>query len=259
MRGYGKSEKPIDIKAYNQVEVVNDIIGLISALGYETAIVIGHDWGAPTAWGAALNHPDKITAVGALSVPFSPRQETAPLETMKAMFKDMFYYMLYFQKPGIAEAELESNIEVSLRKFFHLASGDYELAEMSPRPVDSDLLSAVVDPAELGRWCSPEDLQFYVDEFTRSGFGGTLNYYRNMDLTWELTKGAPDTVTQPAMFVAGQKDGVIVMAAEALQKMPERVPNLRLNELIPGAGHWAQQEAPDEVNDAIVRFLQMAG
>lgn len=257
MRGYGKSDKPDEISAYNQVEVVNDIIGLIPALGYESAIVIGHDWGAPTAWGCALHHPDRVTAVAALSVPFSPRPEVPPMQTMRAMFKDMFFYQMYFQEPGVAEAELEADIEVSLRKFFHLASGDKEATAFEPRPVDSDLLSDAVDPGKLGPWCSEEDLKFYVGEFTRSGFRGPLNYYRNFDLTWELTEGAPKTISQPAMFVAGEKDGVIVMAGEALKLLPERVPDLRINELIPGVGHWTQQEAPDAVNDAILRFLTM--
>jgi pimeloyl-ACP methyl ester carboxylesterase len=257
MRGYGKSDKPDEISAYNQVEVVNDIIGLIPALGYESAIVIGHDWGAPTAWSCALHHPDKVTAVGALSVPFSPRSEVSPMQTMRAMFKDMFFYQMYFQEPGVAEAELEADIEVSLRKFFHLASGDNEATSFEPRPVDSDLLSDSVDPGKLGPWCSEEDLKFYVGEFSRSGFRGPLNYYRNFDLTWNLTDGAPKTISQPAMFVAGEKDGVIVMAGEALKLMPERVPDLRINELIPGVGHWTQQEAPDAVNDAILRFLKV--
>ena len=257
MRGYGKSDKPDEISAYNQVEVVNDIIGLIPALGYESAIVIGHDWGAPTAWSCALHHPDKVTAVGALSVPFSPRSEVPPMQTMRAMFKDMFFYQMYFQEPGVAEAELEAEVEVSLRKFFHLASGDNEATSFEPRPVDSDLLSDAVDPGKLGPWCSEEDLRFYVGEFTRSGFRGPLSYYRNFDLTWNLTDGAPKTISQPAMFVAGEKDGVIVMAGEALKLMPERVPDLRINELIPGVGHWTQQEAPDAVNDAILRFLKV--
>ncbi len=257
MRGYGQSDKPLDISAYNQVEVVNDIIGLIPALGYETAIVFGHDWGAPTAWSCALNHPDKITAVGALSVPFSPRAEVPPMETMRAMFKDIFFYQMYFQEPGVAEAELEADIEVSLRKFFHLASGDNKDVNFTPRPVDSDLLSDAIDPGKLGAWCSEQDLAYYVSEFTRSGFRGPLNYYRNHDLTWELTRGAPTTISQPAMFMAGDKDGVIVMAAEALKKMPEHVTDLRINELIPGAGHWTQQEAPDEVNHGMLRFLEM--
>ncbi len=256
MRGYGKSDKPHDIPAYNQVEVVNDIVGLIPALGYETAVVIGHDWGAPTAWSSALHHPDRVTAVGALSVPFSPRPEEPPMKTLRAMFRDVFFYQLYFQEPGIAEAELERDVEVSLRKFFHLASGDADVSNMPPKPPDADLLSDVKDPGKLGPWCSEEDLAFYVGEFRESGFRGPLNYYRNHDLTWRLTEGAPSSIRQPAMFVAGDRDGVIVMAAEALQRMPERVPDLRVNRLLPGIGHWTQQEAPEDVNELILEFME---
>lgn len=257
MRGYGKSDKPADISAYNQVEVTRDVIGLIDALGYDTAVVIGHDWGAPTAWSAALNHPDRITAVGALSVPFSPRADRPPLDTLKEVFKDRFFYQLYFQEPGVAEAELEADVRTALRKFIHMASGEMEpeffLAE---RPADADLLSDLPDPDKMGDWLTEEDLDFYVAEFERTGFRGPLNYYRNHNLTWELTEGAPTTIEQPAMFVAGSKDGVIVMAAEALQKLPERVPNLIVNDIIDGIGHWTQQEAPEAVNGAILRFLR---
>ena len=256
MRGYGKSDKPQDISAYNQVEVTNDIIGLIDALGYETAVVIGHDWGAPTAWSCALNHTDKVTAVGALSVPYTPRSPVPPLDAMKEIFKDQFFYQLYFQEPGIAEAELEADVRVSLRKFYHMASGDVDITSFSPKPADADLLSDVEDPGKLGKWCSDEDLDFYTAEFERSGFRGPLNYYRNHNLTWELTEGAPEKIEQPAMFAAGDRDGVILMAAEALQALPERVPNLLINELIPGAGHWTQQEAPERVNELIVQFLE---
>lgn len=256
MRGYGEGDKPNDITAYNQVEVVNDIIGLIAALGYETAIVIGHDWGAPTAWSCALHHPDKVTAVGALSVPFTPRGDVAPLAQMQKMFEGMFFYQLYFQEPGVAEAELEADVRVSLKKFYHMASGDFDLTTLTPQGPDSDLLSALPEPEKMGAWCSNADLAFYTAEFERSGFRGPVNYYRNHDLTWQKTAGAPNTISQPAMFMAGDKDGVIMMAAEALQALPERVPNLLLNELIPGAGHWTQQEAPEAVNRGILKFLE---
>lgn len=255
MRGYGKSDKPADITAYNQVEVVNDIIGLIDTLGYETAIVIGHDWSAPTAWSCALHHTDRVTAVGALSVPFSPRSPVPPLDAMKQIFKDQFFYQLYFQEPGVAEAELEADVRVSLRKFYHMASGDADRASFAQKAPDADLLSDVPDPGKLGPWCSETDLDFYTAEFKRSGFRGPLNYYRNHNLTWEMTAGAPSTISQPAMFMAGDKDGVILMAAEALKALPQNVPNLLINELIPGAGHWTQQEAPEAVNRGIVDFL----
>lgn len=257
MRGYGKSDKPHNIDAYNQVQVVNDIIGLIPALGYETAVVFGHDWGAPTAWSCALNHPEKVTAVGALSVPFSPRSPVQPMPAMREVFKGQFFYQLYFQEPGVAEAEFEKDIRTALRKFLYLGSGDAELTGLAAKKADDDLLTSLPNPAVLPKWLSEADLDFYAGEFTRSGMRGPLNYYRNHDLTWELTKGAPEKITQPAMFVAGAKDGVILMAAEALKKMPERVTDLRINKLIPGIGHWTQQEAPEAVNEEMLRFLKM--
>ena len=257
MRGYGESDKPFEIEAYNQVEVVNDIIGLIPALGYETAVVFGHDWGAPTAWSCALNHPDKVSAVGALSVPFRPRGDSPPLATLKAIFKDRFFYQLYFQEPGKAEAELERDPAVTIRKFYHMASGEMNTSLLSEKPADADLLSDLSDPGtQIGSWISEEDVTFYASEFKQSGFRGPLSYYRNMDLTWELTEDSPRQISQPALFVAGKRDGVILMAADALKELDKHVPDLRINKLIPKIGHWTQQEAPDEVNQALIEFLE---
>ena len=255
MRGYGDSDKPDAIEAYNQVEVTRDIIGLIDALGYETAVVFGHDWGAPTAWSTALHYPDKVTAVGALSVPFSPRPEHPPLDTLRTIFKDQFFYQLYFQEPGVAEAELEADVRTALKKFYHMGSGQMDLSLLNPKPADADLLSDLPDPEQLGSWCSAADLDFYTGEFTRSGFRGPLNYYRNLNLTWELTAGSPQKIAQPAMFAAGDKDGVIMMAAQALQDMPTHVTDLQINKLFPGAGHWTQQEAVAETNAVMLEFL----
>ena len=257
MRGYGESDKPFEIEAYNQVEVVNDIIGLIPALGYETAVVFGHDWGAPTAWSCALNHADKVSAVGALSVPFRPRGDSPPLATLKAIFKDRFFYQLYFQEPGKAEAELEKDPALTIRKFYHMASGEMNTSLLSEKSADADLLSDLPDPGtQMGPWISEEDVNFYASEFKQSGFRGPLSYYRNMDLTWELTKDSPRQISQPALFVAGERDGVILMAADALKELDNHVPDLRVNKLIPKIGHWTQQEAPKEVNKALIEFLE---
>ena len=260
MRGYGESDKPFEIEAYNQVEVVNDIIGLIPALGYETAVVFGHDWGAPTAWSCALNHADKVSAVGALSVPFRPRGDSPPLATLKAIFKDRFFYQLYFQEPGKAEAELEKDPALAIRKFYHMASGEMNTSLLSEKTADADLLSDLPDPgSQMGPWISEEDVIFYASEFKQSGFRGPLSYYRNMDLTWELTQDSPRQISQPALFVAGERDGVILMAADALKELDKHVTDLRVNKLIPRIGHWTQQEAPDEVNQALIQFLEEIG
>lgn len=255
MRGYGDSDKPRDISAYNQVDVVNDIIGLIPALGYETAIVFGHDWGAPTAWACALHHPERVSAVGALSVPFSPRGDVPPLDMLKQIFRDQFFYQLYFQAEGVAEAEFEKDVRTALRKFYHMGSAQADLSLMQPKAPDADMLSDLPDPEKMGDWLSAADLDFYVAEFERSGFRGPLNYYRNLNLTWERTAGAPTTINQPAMFVAGEQDGVIQMAALALENMPKHVTDLRINELLPDTGHWTQQEAPEATNAQMLAFL----
>ncbi|WP_225206426.1 alpha/beta fold hydrolase [Novosphingobium huizhouense] len=257
MRGYGKSDKPEAIDAYNQVEIVNDIIGLIPALGYEQAVVIGHDWGAPTAWATALFHPDKVRAVGGLSVPFMPRSPVQPMPAMREMFKGQFFYQLYFQEPGVAEAEFEKDIRRSLRKFLVMAAGETDLTKLPPKSEHDDLLSNLPDPEVLPAWLSEADLDFYAGEFARSGMRGPLNYYRNFDLTWRLTHGAPTQIHQPAMFVAGAADGVVMMAAAAIAALPQTVTDLRINRMIPGIGHWTQQEAPEAVNEAILEFLKM--
>ncbi|MBK8199326.1 MAG: alpha/beta hydrolase [Acidobacteria bacterium] len=257
MRGYGKSDKPHEITAYCQTEVVNDIMGLIPALGYETAIVIGHDWGAPTAWATALHHPDKVRAVGALSVPFMPRSPVQPMPMMREMFKGQFFYQLYFQEPGVAEAEFEADIRRSLRKFLILAGGETDLAKLPVKTDKDDLLSNLPEPESLPAWLSEDDLDFYAGEFSGSGMRGPINYYRNHDLYWEQTAGAPMSIQQPAMFVAGANDGVVMMAAAAIEMMPHFVTDLRINAMIPKVGHWTQQEAPEAVNAYILDFLAM--
>jgi pimeloyl-ACP methyl ester carboxylesterase len=256
MRGYGKSDKPEQITAYNQVEVANDIIGLIPALGYDQAIVIGHDWGAPTAWATALFHPDKVRAVGGLSVPFMPRSPVQPMPLMREMFKGQFFYQLYFQEPGVAEAEFEADLKTSLRKFLCMAGGETDLTALPEKAEDDDLLSNLPDPETLPPWLTEADLDFYTNEFANSTMRGPINYYRNHDLTWEMTDGAPTEIHQPAMFVAGTNDGVVMMAAEAIKMMPHFAKDLRINHMIEGIGHWTQQEAPDEVNAQILEFLK---
>lgn len=255
MRGYGLSDKPADIEDYNQVEVTNDIINLIAALGYDQAIVIGHDWGAPTAWNCALLYPEQVIAVGALSVPFSPRSTRPPMAAMREVYKDRFFYQLYFQTPDVAEAAFEEDVALSLRKFFYMASADVDISLLVEKDADADLLSDLPDFPQLPAWLTQADMKFYTDQFEWSGFRGPLNYYRNFDLTWELTEGVSTVIDQPALFLAGEKDPVIAMMAEDYKYLPERVNDLRVNQLIPNVGHWTQQEAPDAVNAALLEFL----
>ena len=258
-RGYGQTDAPEDIAKYSQLHLVGDIVGLLDALGEETAVIAGHDWGAPVAWNAGLMRPDRFRAVIGLSVPFTPRGGVRPTDGMKAAFGDNFFYILYFQEPGVAEAELGADTRKFLRMFLYSASGDVPPgAAFRQFPNTAKLGEQLQDGGESwAPWLTKADLDFYTGEFERAGFRGGLNWYRNVDRTWEFMApfdGAP--MHQPAFFIAGERDGVIAMNPVALQNLEKTVPNLKGKVLLPGCGHWTQQERPDEVNAAMIGFLK---
>ena len=271
-RGYGDTEAPEATERYTQFHLVGDIIGLMDALGEESAVIAGHDWGAPVAWNSALFRPDRIRGVIGLSIPFNVRAATSgaagregdilggelpPTQAMKARFGDNFFYILHFQTPGVGEYELQRDVRRSLRMFFYSASGDAPSRPFRAYPNTLGFLDGQIDTDVLPPWLTEEDLDYYTAEFTRTGFRGSLNWYRNMDRTWELMGAfAGKTVSQPALFIAGDRDGVISMnPAAVVQNLREIVPTLRDAVIIPGCGHWTQQERPREVNEAMLAFL----
>jgi pimeloyl-ACP methyl ester carboxylesterase len=258
-RGYGQTDAPDDIATYSQLHLVGDMVGLLDALGEETAVVAGHDWGAPVAWNAGLMRPDRFKAVIGLSVPFTPRGQVRPTEGMKRMAGENFFYILYFQEPGKAEAELSADVRRTLRMFLFSASGDPAAgAAFRQLPKSAKFLEGMLDPGEGWQsWLSTEDLDFFTKEFERATFRGGLNWYRNVDRTWEFMApfdGAK--MRQPAFFIAGDRDGVIRMNPQAVANLKENVPDLRGQLMIPGVGHWTQQESPAEVNAAMIGFLK---
>jgi pimeloyl-ACP methyl ester carboxylesterase len=258
MRGYGGTDRPAEVARYTLLHHVGDMVGLLEALGAETAVIVGHDWGAPVAWHAALLRPDRFRAVVALSAPFSPRGSRRPTELLRQAAGDGFMYMLYFQTPGVAEAELERDVRATLRRVLHAASGEAadDRAWRMFAPARTTLLEGLADPPTLPAWLTPADLDVYVAEFERTGFAGGLAWYRAMDLSWELL--APyhrAIVTRPALFVAGERDLVLLSRPGAVEQMARTVPALRKAVLLPGCGHWTQQERPAEVNAELLAFL----
>jgi pimeloyl-ACP methyl ester carboxylesterase len=255
VRGYGGTDAPPKIEDYSMKELTSDIAGLVDALGEKQAVVMGHDWGSPIAWHCALLHPDKFRAVAALSVPYIPRAPMPPLQMMKAMFQNNFFYILYFQEPGVAEAELQEDVRRSMRLFMYAASGDAPPnVNFINKPKDARFLQELPEPDKLPAWLTEEDLGYYTTEFQRTGFRGGLNRYRNMDMDWAaMPELAGAQVKQPALFIAGQKDGVLAFAP--LDAMKAAVPDLKKVVLIPECGHWTQQERPQEVNAELIEFL----
>jgi pimeloyl-ACP methyl ester carboxylesterase len=257
-RGYGQTDRPDAIEAYTLLHLTGDMVGLVQALGEERAVIIGHDWGAPVAWFCALLRPDIFHAIGSLSVPYSPRADMRPTETMKLIAGEQQFYQQYFQEPGQAEAEFEADVRTTMLKFLYAGSGDAP-PEQRLRLVfgkSAKFLDSATVPATLPVWLTAQDLDVFTKEFERTGFRGGLNWYRNVDRTWELTpflRGAK--LRQPSLFVAGEQDVVVTLARPAIENLKDAMPNLRTKVLLPGAGHWIQQERPTEVNTLLIEFL----
>ena len=266
MRGYGASDRPTDPSLYTLLHLVADVAGVVAASGSSSAAVVGHDWGAVVAWHAALLRPDLFRAVAALSVPYRPRGKTRPTLAMPRNDSERFY-QLYFQEPGVAEAELERDVRRTMRGILVGLSGDRAVADrQGSRPTAAGmvprkggLLDHLPDPARLPGWLTEQDVDFYVGEFTRSGFAGGLNWYRNIDRNWELLAAwAGAKIPVPALFVTGALDPVLAFAGveQAVAALQTSVPLLRASLIIPGAGHWIQQERAAEVNSALLEFLR---
>jgi pimeloyl-ACP methyl ester carboxylesterase len=259
-RGYGETDRPEPIEAYHILHLTADIVGLVHALGEERAIIVGHDWGAAVAWHCALLRPDLFHSVALLSVPYIQRSwsDPRPTEGMRSLAGEQQFYQLYFQEPGKAEAELEADVRTSLATFLYSASGDPPPAQRwrflfgkSERFLDSGSV-----PETLPPWLTEQDLDVFTAAFEHSGFRGGLNWYRNLDRMWELTRclcGAQ--LRQPSVFIAGTLDAVITMYRSAFEAMEDTMPNLRRKVLLPDAGHWIQQERPAEVNRLLVELL----
>jgi pimeloyl-ACP methyl ester carboxylesterase len=257
VRGYGQSDKPYPVEAYAMKEIVADFVGLLDALGEEKAVVVGHDWGAPMAWTSAILHPERYRAVAGLSVAHTGRSPAPPVETMRQIFGDNFFYIVYFQDEGVAEKEFEADPKRSLRLILWTASGDAPpMPAFAGKPKTSGFLDGIVEPEQLPSWLTEADIDFYAGEFKRSGFRGGINRYRNMDRDWrELPQLEGARITQPALFIAGEKDGVIAMQPGAIDTLKGLCDDFRGSVLLPGAGHWTQQERPAEVNKALIDFL----
>jgi pimeloyl-ACP methyl ester carboxylesterase len=260
-RGYCQTGPPQtpgrqpEIGDYTMLHLTGDVIALMDALGAERAVVAGHDWGAPVAWHTGLFRPDRVRGVIALSVPYRPRGSAAPIATLRSVLGESFY-MVYFQEPGVADAELSRDPERTFRNVLYSLSGD--APGMTLIPAGGGFLDAGSEPPSLPAWLTQQDIDAYVAQYEQSGFTGPLNWYRNLDRNWELTgawQHAPIRV--PALFIAGSKDPVIAFIP--VDGLAGAVPQLAESIILPGCGHWTQQERPAEVTDAMVGFLRGLG
>lgn len=256
MRGYGQTSAPTDPAAYDLMTICADVQAAMDQLGHEQVIMIGHDWGAPVAWHLALLEPQRVKLVCGMSVPFGGRPKRPAIDVMRELYQDRFHYMLYFQKPGLAEAEMAEDIPRTMRVMMHGMSGTAGGSTLvQDKPADARWLDDRADPGVPPAWCPPEAFEVYVQTFERSGFHGPVNWYRNFERNWERTAElAGKQVTQPALFLIGDRDPVGELEAYTIKKMPSVVPLVEQH-VVSDCGHWIQGEKPREVNALLLDFL----
>jgi pimeloyl-ACP methyl ester carboxylesterase len=272
MRGFGQTDRPAQVDQYTMLHLVGDMVGLLDVIGCNNAVIVGHDMGAFVAWSAALLRPDRFRAVIGVSVPFSPRSAQRPT-SMMPQNDEALYYLLYFMS-GQAETEFAQDVRRTIRSLLYTGSADVggPARDVTMVTRGSGWLPLFTNPASLPSWLTEDEVDFYVQEFTRTGFGGGLNWYRNFDRNWELMATFADAqVKVPALLIAGDHDlGVAVVSGmdqtgdmdrtggldHIRANMAKFVPENRGIVVLPQCGHWAQQEKVVEFNSAMLDFLR---
>ncbi len=256
-RGYGTSSAPEASERYTVLDIVGDLVGLVEALGHERCTLVGHDWGALVAWPAAVLRPQVFTAVCGMSVPFSPGfrfggVDAPPTSVLSGAMGELFHYILFFQQPD-SHLDLDAHREAILRNLYTDPTVSPSIAG-----VEAATLSEALGPppSEAPDWLGEDGLAVFCDSFAASGFRGGVEWYRNLDRSYRLLAPWRDArVEVPATFVAGALDGVVAATSVDVDRLDETCADLRGVHLVPGAGHWVQQEAPEAVNELLLDFL----
>jgi pimeloyl-ACP methyl ester carboxylesterase len=261
VRGYGGSSVPPEAERYTLRELAGDVAAVATALDGGPVVLVGHDWGAPIVWTTAIRHPGAVRAVAGLSVPHTPPMGLSLIDLFDQLYAGKFFYMLYFQEPGVAEAAFEADLRAALKRVYFALSGAAPANTLLlDAPRDAALLPLLPDPpAGPLPFISDAELDTIVASFERTGLTGAFNRYRALTFDVEAssdTVGA--AVDQPSCFIAGELDPVRAMipGVDAYADPGAACTDFRGTTLIGGAGHWVQQEAPDEVNRALDAFLE---
>jgi pimeloyl-ACP methyl ester carboxylesterase len=263
LRGYGASSRPQgDIAQYGSDQLTLDLCGLLDHFGYERAAFVGHDWGAIVVWEMGKLHPDRVSSIFNMSVPLM-QAPAPPVGIYDSIFADRFFYIIYFQPVGVAEKELEADPRRYVRTMLYSVSGE-GMSEaplpLAPREGTLMLDTLHAAPEQLPPWITEDDVDVYAKAFAEGGFFGPLSYYRNLDANWERGKDiVTSTIAMPTGFLTGSLDPVRLMMPGAAEAMPSALPDFRGTTTIEGAGHWVQQERPEETNAALLAFLSSVG
>jgi pimeloyl-ACP methyl ester carboxylesterase len=254
-RGYGRTSRPANISDYDMPHLTDDLAGMLDALGLKKAVFCGHDWGGMVVWQMALYHPERVSGVIGVNTPFLARPPMDPIMAMRALYGENMY-IVYFQKPGDADAILAKDVGKSFRFFMRKNSVTAEVYATLPKEARNlELVKAL--QSDESEWrgellLNPEELKYFVDTFTRTGFTGGINWYRNFTRNWELSGAMEQKVHVPGLMIMAEDD--VVLSPAMADGMERFVPDLE-KVLIKRCGHWTQQEHPEETNAAMIGWL----
>ncbi|MFP3646432.1 alpha/beta fold hydrolase [Paraburkholderia sp. SIMBA_054] len=259
-RGFGQTDRPDSIEAYDMSQSVGDMVGLMKALDEKTAVIVGHDLGAWVAQAAAMLRPDLFRGLVMLNTPVPPRGKVKPTVGLREMAKGRVYHHLYFQQIGKPDRELASDPRKTLRSIFYSVSGSAVGTERWRMFIEAGepILNAFTEPKEFPSWLSARAIDYYVDEYTRTGFTGALNHYRCRDRNWEITAFLDGAVVrQPSLFIGGTADPSLepIEIRGIYDQFDTYLSGLQKKVLLPGVGHAAAEESVDQVNELLLEFL----
>jgi pimeloyl-ACP methyl ester carboxylesterase len=255
-RGYGRTSRPADVQSYDMAHLTGDLAGLLDALEFKKAVFCGHDWGGLVVWQLPIYQPDRVAGIIGVNTPFLPRPPVDPIMAMRAVFgEDM--YIVFFQKPGVADALLAKDVGKTFRFFMRkngVTATDY--AKLPQEQRNLALVHAL--QTDESTWpgepvMPPDELQVFIDTFQRTGFTGGINWYRNITRNWELSGTMEQKVRVPGLMIMAEDD--VVLSPAMADGMEQFVPDLD-RVLIKRCGHWTQQEHPDETNRAMIDWLK---
>ncbi|MDX1885540.1 alpha/beta hydrolase [Mycolicibacterium sp. 120270] len=260
VRGYGGSSVPTEVERYTLKELAGDIAAVASALDDEPIVLVGHDWGAPIVWNAAIRHPDRVRAVAGLSVPYRPPTDMPLIDIFDQLYAGRFFYMLYFDRPSVPEADFGADLRGSLKRVFYALSGDAPLNHwLADALRDAALLPLLPEPPEGPlSFMSDTALDALAASFERTGMVGAFNRYRASRLDAKDSADIADAVvTQPSCFIAGERDPVraFVPGVDGYADAGAACSDFRGSTIIAGAGHWVHQERPEATNTALLALL----
>lgn len=242
-RGYGNSSCPKEVTKYDIKHSTDDMVALLDHFEYKDAIFMGHDWGASVVWSMALLHPERVKKMVNLCLPYQIRGEKPWIDFMEEFLGEDYYFVHFNKQPGVADAILNESTTQFMTNLYRK-----NIPVQTPSE-GMEMINLAKSTTALGdSVMNDEDLSVYISGFKQNGFTPSINWYRNLNRNWHIVGEVSPIVEQKTLMVYGEKDVI-----PPLPNIQDFVPNIDVRTL--NAGHWIQEEIPEELNKIILEWL----